>query len=122
MGKILLFHVEKQKEQQIKELCEQRGDTCVTISPKNYGQQMGYLAGITGFSKKVTKGCEEFPEEMLVFSGFTKEKMEEFLDEYQKVPISRIALKAILTPHNIVWSAEALYKELEKEHSYYEKK
>ena len=39
-----------------------------------------------------------------------------FLAGYKQTGAASIPLKAILTPHNIFWTAEALYQELFKEH------
>ena len=59
----------------------------------------------------------DFPTEMLVFSGMDSEMIDTFLDQYKKASIPPIGLKAIITQHNIFWTAEELYKELFKEHS-----
>ena len=58
---------------------------------------------------------------MMVFSNMA-DMLDQFLSEYKKAGIPPIGLKAVITPHNIFWSAEDLYKELFKEHQYFQKK
>jgi len=58
----------------------------------------------------------DFPAEMLVFSGMNSTQVEVFLAEYKKTGVPAVGLKAIVTPHNVFWTAEALFKELLKEH------
>lgn len=115
---ILLFHIEPKKAQQIETICRPLKINTVKIKLPSYSQQLGYLAGITGFNRQnTTYTGPDFPTEMLVFSGMEPELVDTFLDQYKKASIPPIGLKAIITQHNIFWTAEALYKELFKEHS-----
>ena len=52
----------------------------------------------------------------MVFSGTDSTQMDAFLADYKQTGAASIPLKAIITPHNIFWTAEALYQELFKEH------
>ncbi len=116
-ARILLFHVEPDKTKQIETLCRKSGIQAIKIKLPSYRQKLGYLAGITGFNREpVTYTGPEFPGEMMVFSGMDSDRLDTFLAEYKKASIPPIGLKAILTPHNVQWSAEDLYKELFKEH------
>lgn len=121
-GKILLFHVASSKEKKIKSICRRLGIGLVTIPSRSYGQKLGFLAGITGFKREnaVYQGGD-FPEEMLLFSGVTSEKMDEFLAAYKEMKLEPIDRKAVVTPHNIFWTPEQLYQELEKEHQSFQK-
>ncbi len=114
---ILLFHVEPKKITQIEAICRPLKISVVKVKMTSYSQQLGYLAGITGFHRQNTayQGAD-FPSEMLVFSGMDSDAVDLFLKKYKEASIPPIGLKAILTPHNIFWTAESLYKELWKEH------
>lgn len=115
--KILLFRTAPEKEEKIRELCKKQGIQLSKVPRKDYGQKIGYLAGIKGFPRenKVYRG-EEFPAEMLVFSGMDSEQLDAFLKAYRESGISPIGCKGILTPNNVFWTAEELFRELWKEH------
>lgn len=117
-AKILLFHMKPDKTKQIEAICRNLKIQTVKVKLTSYNQKLGYLAGITGFSREnTTYTGPDFPTEMLVFSGMEPELVDTFLEQYKKASIPPIGLKAIITQHNIFWTAEALYKELFKEHS-----
>lgn len=117
-AKILLFHMKPDKTKQIEAICRNLKIQTVKVKLTSYNQKLGYLAGITGFSREnTTYTGPDFPTEMLVFSGMELELVDTFLEQYKKASIPPIGLKAIITQHNIFWTAEALYKELFKEHS-----
>ena len=114
---ILLFHVEQRKAGQIESVCQSLGIRISKIKPSSYSQKLGYLAGISGFNRRNTVySGSDFPSEMMVFSGMDSGMLDHFLEEYKKASIPPIGLKAVLTPHNIFWSAKELYQELFKEH------
>lgn len=116
-SKILLFHVEPAKCRQIESICRTLHIQVVKVKPASYEQTLGYLAGISGFNRQnTTYTGPELPSEMLVFAGMDSDLVDTFLDAYKKASIPPIGLKAIVTQHNIFWTATALYKELFKEH------
>ena len=117
-AKILLFNIETTKTKQIESICRNLHIQTVKVRPSSYGQTLGYLAGISGFNRRnAPYNGPEFPSEMLVFCGMDSDLVDAFLDAYKKASIPPIGLKAIVTPHNIFWTAESLYKELLKEHT-----
>ena len=119
---ILLFHVEPLKAAHIESLCKSLHIRTSRIKPSEYSQKLGYLAGIPGFPKENSAYTgPEFPSEMMVFSNMS-DTLDSFLSEYKKAGIPPIGLKAVVTPHNIFWSAADLYEELFKEHQFYQKK
>ncbi|MCM1158816.1 MAG: DUF3783 domain-containing protein [Bacteroidales bacterium] len=116
-AKILMFHIEPKKAAQIEGICRSLKLKPVKIKPAAYGQKLGYLAGITGFTREnIPCQSVEFPSEMLVFSGMDSQRVDRFLSQYKETGIAPVSLKAVLTPHNISWSAEELYRELFREH------
>ncbi len=120
-ARVLLFHVEAVKASRIESLCKKLGVGTSKIEPAQYAQKLGYLAGIPGFPKEEKSYAgPDFPLEMMVFSSMS-DRLDQFLSEYKKAAISPIGLKAVITPHNIFWSAEDLYKELFKEHQFFQK-
>ena len=117
MAKILLFGVSTKKDRAVRMAAEKIGADVTAVNRRDYGQKIGTLAGISGFYKdgKIYDG-PDFAMEMLVFSGMMPSQVDAFLAEYKATGLSTVALKAIVTPHNVSWTADALFRELMKEH------
>lgn len=114
---LLLFEIKKEKHQGLQSICGKLGIRMIAVQPKDYGQKLGYLAGVKGFAAEravYTKGA--FPMEMIAFSGMDSERLDVFLNAYKESGMEPVALKAILTPHNVFWTAEKLFSELFREH------
>ena len=52
----------------------------------------------------------------MVLSGMNPQQVDAFLADYKATGEQPVALKAIVTPHNVFWTADALFRELMKEH------
>jgi hypothetical protein len=120
--KVLLFHVAAEKEKQIHTLCKSMQIQIIVIKKELYDNTLGALAGITGMKlsgKKYTG--EEFPTDMMIFSGIPSDELDMFLKKYREAMIVPIPLKAVLTPTNINWKAGDLYQELLREHLSFQK-
>ena len=114
---ILTFKLQKENEDAMATICKPRGIKLLEIPVKDYAQKLGYLAGVKGFSReKAVYDGAPFAAEMLVFSGMDSEQVDIFLVEYKKTGLPAIGLKAVVTPHNVFWTADALFRELMKEH------
>ena len=114
---ILMFGLDKDKEKAIRTVGSRIGAVPVTVERRDYSQKLGTLAGVQGFSRdKTVYSGPNFPAEMRVFSGMNSTQVDVFLAEYKKTGVPAVGLKAIVTPHNVFWTAEALFKELLKEH------
>lgn len=120
MEKILLFHIQKDKQIQLERLCRELKIQIRQVPIRDYAQKLGYLAGISGFprEKKIYEG-KEFSSEMLIFSGMNSDSIDVFLEKYKEYHIVPVELKAIITQYNIAWTADALYQELLQEHDNY---
>lgn len=57
-----------------------------------------------------------FRRSLLVFSGINSSQMDIFLAEYKKAGIEPIGCKAVVTPDNVFWSADKLFREIFREH------
>lgn len=118
---ILLFRVEPVKAAQIEALCKALGIRASKVKLSDYSQKLAYLAGIPGFPREdIDYAGTELSSEMMVFSNMS-DMLDRFLSEYKKAGIPPIWLKAVITPHNIFWSAADLYEELCKEHQFFQK-
>lgn len=97
-----------------------------TVSPDQYLEPVGILAGLKNpdlthtspmpASDQPAADAAQFTEPMLVLSGFTEHRLDQFLLELRKKKLPPIALKAILTDQNQYWDSLTLWQELKKEH------
>ena len=55
-------------------------------------------------------------------TGFTGQKLDQFLNAMRKQKIPKINLKAMLTEHNVKWDSVTLHDELAREHEAMNKK
>lgn len=117
MAKILLFGLQKEKNRAVCRAAQKISADVTVVNRRDYGQKIGALAGISGFHKdgKPYDGSD-FAMEMLVFSGMLPTQVDAFLAEYKATGLPPVALKAVVTPHNVSWTADALFCELMKEH------
>lgn len=117
---ILTFGLGKEKIKVVRSIAQKNRIQIKEISRKDYNQKLGSLAGIQGFAKeKVIYNGPDFPLEMIVFSGIDSAQIDSFLADYKQTGAQTVPLKAIITPQNIFWTVEALFKELWKEHLHF---
>ena len=117
MKKILFYQIRGEKRKQLKKICGELAIEVMVVSPAEYGEPVGALAGFPGMRKQ-GKPCvgAGVNGEMLVFVGMDDDALDTFLDACRADNVATTACKAILTPHNAGWSGERLYAELVKEH------
>lgn len=92
------------------------------VSPEQYLQPIGYLAGLRDFEESPDKyvpkeSSETILEPMMVMSGFTNRRLDQLLLEMRKKKLPPIPLKAVVTEQNQRWDSLTLYKELQAEHA-----
>ena len=126
---ILLYNLDSAAiRNKIKFLCIQGGIHIRVVEKNQYDVPIGTLA----FGKKEdmelylrSENSEENPsfnDPMLVFVGFTGQKLDQFLNAMRKQKIPKINLKAMLTEHNVKWDSMTLHDELAREHEAMNKK
>ena len=111
MAVILLFGLKKEKEKAVRAVAQKQGANVTEVARKDYGQKLGAFPK----EKKQYEG-PDFATEMMVFSGMNPQQVDAFLADYKATGEQPVALKAIVTPHNVFWTADALFRELMKEH------
>ena len=87
---------------------------CVDVIPADYGQSLGALLHLYGFQRRFSPAAL-FEDEMLVMFALENAMLDEFLKFFHAFRLRPVALKAIVTPHNIKWSSVQLHTELCKE-------
>lgn len=101
----------------LKGILSQMGIKIKNLTSQRCVQKIGYLAGTEGFGKReVNEGFEKYApamdKELLLFCGFSEERLEELLDKMKKAGIPKIGLKAVITETNVHWTVYRLYKQL----------
>ncbi len=76
---------------------------------------IGYLLGFDGFTPSSEPVGDGFKQELVVMYGFDDGKLEAFLSLLNAVKPSARPIKAMVTAHNMTWSALELYRELAAE-------
>lgn len=137
--------------QQVLGVAARMGILCRVVEPEQTEEVLGTLLKLPGFESVLKKKSQEMQSvtetsmqetieraaenlpvckneeleklsrQMMVLYGFTNERLDEFLRNMRRAGIPRIALKAIVTPHNVNWTFRQLYEELEKEEAAYRK-
>ena len=107
---VLLYNIPCEKERAIRALCEKLSVTALSIPASRHGCTVGEALRGEGADRAAKK---PFGDEMLVLQlpgilldFFIQGLMHEGAD---------VALKAAITPTNVAWTADALYRELVRE-------
>ena len=107
---VLLYNISPEKEKVIRALCQKLSARVVCVDQKRHGCTIGQV--LRG-EETDCRALRPFGEEMLVLQlpgilldFFIQGLMREGAD---------VALKAAITPTNVAWTADALYRELVRE-------
>ena len=89
------------------------------ITPQEFCQPIGYLAGVKEIVPvKMAAEETELEKEMLVFTAIDGDLLQDILQALRKAG-APVDYKAVLTEHNLTWNCVQLYRELEQEHLAY---
>ncbi len=96
--------------------CQKENIPFQTVSAGGFGDSLGYLAGIPGFSPAESPWDQPLPQrEAMIICGLEEKRVRQLLEKMNLLKL-RVELKAVMTPHNQGWPFGALLTELEKEH------
>lgn len=119
--KVLYYYTREegyaQRVRPLKQVMVQMGVRIKVVEPEQVLEQVGYLAGIDGYSP--AQESDEVPlicQDVLVLHNFSRERMDRFLSSIRKANVPKVDLKAVVTPQNIEWTFYHLYQELMEEH------
>lgn len=111
MPLLLLFNLSAQKRAAVHLAAMQCACRCAVVEPESFGATLDQLAAEQRPRLPVQ---QPFTEELLVMANFRGGQLDELLDRLRQGGVS-VALKAVLTPTNAAWTAQALYEELCRE-------
>ena len=112
-----MFRLAPEKNRVIRGICQKLELLPIEVTSYEYNQQLGYLAGFSGFKRSVGKyKGKGISDEMLVFGGVSSSRMDDFLAAYKESGLPKVELKAAVTPVNASWTPLLLFEEIKKEH------
>lgn len=125
--KILIFCMNSERQKAIRKIANSQKIQIVDVKDSLYDQQIGFVAGITGFQRmpagKIRNDgarVQKITEEMVVFCGLNSGQIDSFLEAWKQSGQKKIERKAAVTPVNIFWTPCKLYAELDREHSMFQ--
>lgn len=115
---ILCYNLNEDRKAEVEHLAKPLNILVKHIDKEDFSQPLAVLCGLA--EKQNKKYPEEyFDDEMMVLCFFEQDKFNQFLSSFRQNSIKPIALKAVLTPNNSVWSGGRLHKDLLEEHNYF---
>ena len=115
MPQILIFNLTVEKQNLVEKTAAPLGLPCRIVSRSEQGKTISVLTG-----REQDRGnavpAETFSNEMLLMDGLNPAQFRILLDCLRMQRVS-IPLKAIVTEHNLAWTAAQLHRELAAEHA-----
>ena len=115
MAQVLLFNIAPDKRRKLRFLLLKLGLGCREIPPEEQGKTIGLLAGYPDGGRDADADAAPFSGEMLVMDGLDSAQFHGLLDALRRERAA-VALKAVVTEQNRLWSAARLFRELSAEH------
>ena len=117
--KTIFIHItDTNKLNSIKDLCSKLGIQIESIGNKDLGRSiLSIISGDEMFLGKIDIPPMYNMPEVLIFQGFDETDLKSFLSEYKKAGIEKVALKAMVTPFNIVWTLYDFIEHLKEENA-----
>lgn len=110
---ILLFNIAGEKLARIRMIAARLGIDCIEIEPLDFSRTLEELT--SRCARGEAPESAPFSEEMLIMDGLIESDFSALLYSL-RTEGAAVALKAVVTEHNLCWTAAALAKELKAEH------
>lgn len=112
---MLCFNISAEKSGKIRLLAMR---LCVRIRAVEPAEFTETLAALCGWEPPAATASADAPftDEMLVLCNLNGTQLNAFLSGFRQGQIAPVALKAVLTDTNRLWSAVTLHQELAQEH------
>ena len=113
---------QEEKRKSIEKALSHMGIDLVPVTAAHLLQTVGHLAKVKGFPPRKIPPFQSTPEvtkDVLIMCNFTEEKLDMLLDSMKKGLFPQVALKAVLTAQNCLWTFAQLFPELEEENSHF---
>ncbi len=111
--KILIYNLKFNQLAAVNKACSVVGADIITLKKEDLHNPIESIL----YNKKPFSGKDKdcVPSELLVFSGFTDDALDLFLEAYNSTGAPKIIYKATTTPINEKWTPAYLYYQLTQE-------
>ena len=115
--KTIFIHItDTNKLNSIKDLCSKMGIKIESIGNKDLRRSiLSIISGDEKLNAKINIPPMYNMPEVMIFRGFDESELKGFLSEYKNAGIEKVALKAMVTPYNVVWTLYYLIEHLKEE-------
>ena len=119
-GMVMYYVQDENKRIQLEVLCMGMFLQSKQLKSSDLNEQVGTLAGIKEVKSLDMQAEEKAPAifcmpEVIIFSGVSNKKLDEFLLSYKNLGLAPIRLKAVTTPKNVEWTLYHMIRELAEE-------
>ncbi|MDD2458715.1 MAG: DUF3783 domain-containing protein [Eubacteriales bacterium] len=117
---VLLYQLDATSEKglKIREILSRLNIRAKTVSHAMLSQTIGHLADLPGHAPHPSEyNGEPIPDEVLLMKDLSDTRIDRLLKDFRENGVSRIDLKAVVTPHNQKWTLLDLITELRQEHA-----
>lgn len=117
---VLLYQLDASSEKglKIREVLSRLNIRAKTINHAMLSQTIGHLADLPGHAPHTSEyDGEPVPDEVLLMKDLSDTRIDRLLKDFRENGVSRIDLKAVVTPHNQKWTLLDLITELRQEHA-----
>lgn len=120
MAQVVYYATDESKYLSLKNLCGSLSIEVVRLTANDIKKTVADVIGMSGFFGEVKRAEAEIPPmycqpEIMIMNGFKGNQLDLFLGKLKTSDVSKIDLKAIVTPYNMRWSIYELTLELIKE-------
>ena len=107
---IYTFNLSEARLSKLRFICFKLG---ILVNPIPTERQDHHIATLVGLSDPESDpGQNTFPDEMLLFHNLSDYQLNQFLTACKQQRFAPVALKAVVTPTNLSWTAVKLWAEL----------
>lgn len=121
---VLLYQLDPATEKGLRarEILSKLNIRVKTVQAEMLSHTIGHLAGLPGHkpAEQPYTG-EAIPDEVMLMKDLSDSRIDRILKDFREGGVSRIALKAVVTPHNQGWTLLDLISELRSEHQIMER-
>lgn len=113
---VLTFNLPEADFERLRALAASLGIRAKAVPPESFTLPLGAMLGIPVGPSKAPVNGQSFDNPMLLMCNLDARQFDRLLQLLRTPGLPRIPLKAVLTPHNVGWSAIQLHGELLREH------
>ena len=113
---VLAFNLAASDFARVRSLSAALGIRAKLVPPESFTLPIGAMLGIPVSPQSPPASLASFSDPMLLMCNLDENQFNQFLQFMRGPGMPRVPLKAVLTPHNVGWSAIALHDELSREH------